>query len=594
MKKIFYFLAIAAMFFSCDDFLTIYPENELGSEEFLSSEKDMEIYANGFLQQYMPDDDGLAFSDQFADVIATRSSTDFLKGDTWRPEDQGNWGSGNSGKWAQLRDANWFLDNISKAKPNVSEAVYNHYEGVGRFWRAYFYYSMVRTFGDVPWYEHELDVNDEEQLYKGRDSREFVMDKVLEDLDFASQYCSTDAKMVASSTRITRWVALAFKARVCLFEGTYRKYHPEINLTSSAQKFLRAAIEACETLMNEGPYRLVTGGNVQTQYRSLFTSEALNTTEVILGVAYKTDLRMHDITWKSFSASYGANWSLTKQFVNQYLMLDGSRFTDQPGYQTVLYNDEFKNRDYRLQQTIISPDYQMKINGVDKKYAPNFTMTLTGYQLMKWAIDDDKHWGMATSANSLPMFRYAEVLLNYAEAKAELGEFDENVWNKTIRPLRERAGVNGAIPAAYDPYLAAYYLNQTTDKWILEIRRERSIELAFEQVRYDDLMRWKLGKLIETPWMGIYISEKGKTYDLNGDGVHDVAVVDAEPPAASKVPGVVYVVAGSNYRLSGGNSGYIEFGFHLNRMWLDKKYLRPIPATALQINPALGQNPGWE
>lgn len=365
-------------------------------------------------------------------------------------------------------------------------------------------------------------------------------------------------------------------------------------MQNSAEKFLRASIAASEELMTKGPYKLLNTGDVETQYRTLFTSEELNTTEVIWGIAFKKDLRMHSITWKLFSASFGANWSLVRPFVNMYLMRDGNRFTDRTDYATMQYMDEFQNRDCRLMQTVISPSYQRKISGTVKPDAPNFSMTSTGYQLIKWAIDDDVHVGKATANNSIPIFRYAEVLLNYAEAKAELGECDETVWNATVKPLRERAGVEGKIPATYDPYVAAYFKNQTTDKWVLEVRRERGVELAFEGVRYDDIMRWKQGDLIENVWQGIYIPQKGEAYDLNGDGIKDVAVVDKEPPADEKIKGVQYVVIGKTNRLSEGDHGYIEFGFSQGRKWDDKKYLRPIPLTATQINPALlPQNPGW-
>lgn len=138
-------------------------------------------------------------------------------------------------------------------------------------------------------------------------------------------------------------------------------------------------------------------------------------------------------------------------------MRDGSRFTDRTDYATMQYMDEFQNRDCRLMQTVISPSYQRKISGTVKPDAPNFSMTSTGYQLIKWAIDDDVHVGKATANNSIPIFRYAEILLNYAEAKAELGECDETVWNATVKPLRERAGVEGKVPATYDPYVAAYF-----------------------------------------------------------------------------------------------------------------------------------------
>ena len=533
MKKYWLIGLYALALTSCDSFLNCEPENSFSSEGFLESESDLRLYTNGFLQSFLPGEETIAWGgDQYADFCATRSSTTFLIGDTWDDTQQGGWGTGD---WGDLRQINYFLDNLPNAKGKVTDVIYLHNEGVGRFWRAYFYYGMVRTFGDVPWYETTLDVDNRDELYKPRDKREVVMDKILEDLDFAS-----------------------------------------------------------EELMTKGPYKLLNTGDVETQYRTLFTSEELNTTEVIWGIAFKKDLRMHSITWKLFSASFGANWSLVRPFVNMYLMRDGNRFTDRTDYATMQYMDEFQNRDCRLMQTVISPSYQRKISGTVKPDAPNFSMTSTGYQLIKWAIDDDVHVGKATANNSIPIFRYAEVLLNYAEAKAELGECDETVWNATVKPLRERAGVEGKIPATYDPYVAAYFKNQTTDKWVLEVRRERGVELAFEGVRYDDIMRWKQGDLIENVWQGIYIPQKGEAYDLNGDGIKDVAVVDKEPPADEKIKGVQYVVIGKTNRLSEGDHGYIEFGFSQGRKWDDKKYLRPIPLTATQINPALlPQNPGW-
>lgn len=591
--KIYGLIGLAAcLMASCDDFLNTNPENSVSANEFMTSAKDLELYSNGFLQKLLPSEEDIAWGgDQYADYCATNTSTPFLIGNSWDDTQQGGWGTGD---WGKLRQINYFLDNLPKAKGKVSDADYLHYEGVGRFWRAYFYYDMVKTFGDVPWYETALQVDQRDQLYKGRDSRATVMDHVLEDLNFASQNCSTEDAEVKSANRVNKWVALAFKSRVCLFEGTYRKYHTELGLQESAAKFLDEAASAAKEVMDNGPYSLHTGGDVKTQYRELFTSETLNPEEVIWGLSFKKDLRMHSITWKLFSASFGKNWSVVRPFVNMYLMRDGSRFTEHSGYETMQYKDEFTDRDCRLAQTVISPEYKMNLSGAIRPYAPNFAMTSTGYELVKWAIDDWSYVGKAISNNSIPLIRYAEVLLNYAEAMAETGKCDEAVWNATIKPLRERAGVDGKIPADYDPYVAQYYNNQTTDKWILEVRRERGVELAFESLRYDDIMRWKMGSLIERTWQGIYIPQKGVSYDLNGDGVKDVAVVDKVPAEADKEKGVVYVTTG-NYRLSEGDHGYIEYGFNLGRKWEDKKYLRPIPLTATQINPALlPQNPGWE
>ena len=577
---------------SCEDFLNCQPENAVGSEAFMTTENDLKLYTNGFLQTFLPSEEDIAWGgDQYADYCATRTSTTFLKGDIWDSSQQGGW------SWDDLRQVNYFLDHLPQMEGKIDEATYRHYEGVGRFWRAYFYYNMVRTFGDVPWYDHTLDTGETEELYKGRDSRETVMAHVLEDLTFASTYCSTDGTEVESSTLVTRWVALAFKSRVCLFEGTYRKYHDELGLQSTANQFLEEAAAAAKELMDNGPYSLVDNpSDVETQYRALFTSEKINTQEVIWAIAYQTDVRMHDITWKIFSGSYGANWSLVRPFVNMYLMRDGSRFTDRPDYATLTYDQEFVDRDCRLAQTVIGPDYQRTISGTLQPDAPNFAITSTGYMMIKWALDDDVHVGKATANNSIPIFRYAEVLLNYAEAMAELGRCDQSVWNATIKPLRERAGVDGSIPADYDPYVAAYFDNQTQDKWILEVRRERGVELAFEGVRYDDIMRWKQGKLIERTWQGMYVPAKDTPYDLNHDGTFDVAYVDQEPAAEDKVKGVDYVVLdGQNYRLSEGDHGYVEYGMSQDRRWLDKKYLRPVPLSAIQINEALlPQNPGWE
>ena len=289
---------------------------------------------------------------------------------------------------------------------------------------------------------------------------------------------------------------------------------------------------------------------------------------------------------------YGS-YSLTRQFVNTYLNRDGSRFTDKAGYEKTLFADEFENRDYRLMQSIRYPGYTRRNNNVNMPYAPDFGYCVTGYQPIKWVIDDTSmDSNTAPCATSIPILRYAEVLLNYAEAKAELGEFSETVWNATIKLLRERAGVDGTMPSAYDPYMAEYFLNTTTDMAILEIRRERGIELLLENCRWDDDMRWGMGRLLERPWYGVYVGELGKVYDMDGDGSGDVCFVRENPPVTE--PGVTYRVLGGDYALTDGDSGYIECYIRMNRKWDDKKYVRPIPTTALNDNPALGQNPGWK
>ena len=573
-------------FASCTNFFEREPFSQVGADTFFRSEKDVVLYVNGLLQKNMPGYTTLTYGDQYSDLMAVNSTSDFLK-TAWSAEKQTGW---ETSDWANIYNVNYFLSRLYEAASAVGDdARMKHYEGVGRFWRAWLYYSKVQTFGPVPWYDKPIDPEDEEALYKGRDSREFVMDKILEDLNFAATHCLSD-KAYVNNSQINRWVALAFKARVCLYEGTYRKYHTELGLEASAGKWLREAVSACETLMNESPYSLVhSPASLKTQYRKLFTSQEIDYQEVILANEFSEDLlRFHSATWKFTSGSYGARWSLSKAFVNTYLMLDGSRFTDRTDYEKTEFTEEVKNRDYRLMQSVITPGYSKKVAGVDTQKAPDFSLTLTGYQVIKWTLDDDRYEGTNNSTNSLPVFRFAEVLLNYAEAKAELGEFGETEWNQTIKLLRERAGVNSKVPLAADPYLIDYYANQTTDKWILEIRRERAIEMLLENLRYEDLMRWKLGNLLEKEWTGIYIPEKEKAYDLNGDGINDVCVTDGKPGTEK---GVFYIdLSKGQYTLDKNNC----LIYNETRMWADRKYLHPIPKMACVINPALGQNDGWE
>ena len=347
-------------------------------------------------------------------------------------------------------------------------------------------------------------------------------------------------------------------------------------------------------IRDRGKYSLVSDpANVATQYRGLFTSEDVATQEVIWARAYDASLNATHILNTYFVNMQYGSYSLTRQFVNTYLNRDGSRFTDKPGYEKVAFADEFTDRDYRLMQSIRHPGYTRKNNNVNTHYAPDFGYCVTGYQPIKWVIDDTSlDSNTSPCSTCIPILRYAEVLLNYAEAKAELGEFSETVWNATVRLLRERAGVDGKMPDSYDPYMAGYFLNTVTDMALLEIRRERGIELLLENCRWDDDMRWGMGKLLEQPWYGVYVGELGKVYDMDGDGTGDVCFV-RESPSVSE-PGVTYRVLGNDYTLTDGDSGYIECYIRMNRKWDDKKYVRPIPTTALNDNPALGQNPGWK
>ena len=420
MKKLFLILSVAAGLVSCEDFLTAGDPNKIDAPSYFRNESDLEAYANGFLQTMIPTAISVATGDARADYMAWRGEWQYLT-DNFDADDQSGW---STGSWEDLRNINYFLGNFRRAA--AGEAILDHYEGVARFWRAYFYMNKVKTFGAVPWYDREIDANDREALYKPRDSREYVMRKVLEDLDFASTHCITNAKLEVNSVRITRNVALAFKARCCLYEGTFRKYHANDPSTGKpwtadeSEMYLRACADACETLMGEGKYALVSDpAKVATQYRSLFTSESVASGEVIWARAYDASLNATHILNTYFVNMQYGSYSLTRQFVNTYLNRDGSRFTDKAGYEKTLFADEFENRDYRLMQSIRYPGYTRRNNNVNTPYAPDFGYCVTGYQPIKWVIDDTSmDSNTAPCATCIPILRYAEVLLNYAEAKA--------------------------------------------------------------------------------------------------------------------------------------------------------------------------------
>src|SRR5690606_4553022 len=139
--------------------------------------------------------------------------------------------------------------------------------------------------------------------------------------------------------------------------------------------------------------------------------------------------------------------------------------------------------------------------------------------------------------NAHIIMRWGEVLLNKAEALAELGTMSAADWAATIGELRGRAGISrptlATLPTSADPYLLAYYNGRFTDPILLEVIRERTVELIFEGLRPDDLRRWKLGELFqEAPMNGMYVPALGE-YDLNEDGVMDVYFYQGNAPTPS-------------------------------------------------------------
>jgi len=570
------FLSAAIACISCEDMLDYQPKDRLSPDTYFKTETDCELWTNNYYTVF-PSAEGI-YSEPY-DVIVRDVLADEISGVRKPMPTDGNW------NWEKLREMNFFLSRASQVE---DESVRLEYEGLTRFFRAYFYFEKVKRYGDVPWVDRPLS-SDEEELYKGRDSRESVMEKVMEDVDFAI----ANLPEVQNVYRVTRWTARALKSRIALFEGTFRKYHG----LDGYEEFLQACVNASEPFLT-GPYSIYTSGS--TPYQDLFTSQDAIETEIILARAYTSAISgmTHDVNGHLTGATMGRP-GMTRNVVNMYLMRDGSRYTDQENYAIKTFVEECKNRDLRMAQTLRTPGYK-RIGG-SKELAPDLSRSTTGYQLIKY-LTEEKYDANKASTNDMPLFRLAEVLLNYAEAKAELGTLKQADLDNTIRPLRARAGLPDLdmeeANANPDPYLSSPetgYANVTGDNKgvILEIRRERTLETPMEGLRYWDIMRWKEGKRFEKPIEGLYFPGTGE-YDLDGNGSVDVCIYDTE-----KAPGnsadVLYLKLGSDIVLSGGTSGNVLAHSTQQRTWNEERdYLYPIPTDDRVLTQgAISQNPGW-
>jgi hypothetical protein len=592
MKKQYIWMLLACFGLAACKKLDQQPESTASKKAVFGTENGLKLYTNSFYgMDFLPKNS--TSQDAMSDYLAVKSVSDFIREGAFAANNSSGW------TWRDLRNINYFIENCND--PAVPAAVRNNYLGIARYFRAYFYMEKVKRFGDVPWINKPLDIDDP-ALNAGRNKRELVMDSVLADINFAC--ANIQATNDASRTTITKWVAYAYKSRICLFEGTFRKYHTELSLAATANKWLEDAVSAADEIIKKGGYSLNTTGGPGISYRQVFTSNTPVANEVLQAAVADVNLGvLNEANWWWTSGTYGAKASFTRTFINTYLKLDGTPFTNDPAYQTMLFKDEVKNRDLRLKQTIRLGDYKRISSGQQVPAPPVFSYTFTGYQPIKWTLDDIYFDAGALNTNAVALFRYAEVLLNYAEAKAELGTLTDADWALTVGALRSRAGISGGLsvkPTIADPYLMVNYFPGISDPTLLEIRRERGIELSLEGLRFSDLLRWKRGPLMEQAWNGFYVPVLNTPMDLNEDGILDVAFYQGTRPNPGAA-GVTYVDVSAtignainSQLLKNGSSGELIWMKEIPRKWNERNYYYPIPLTDLQRNPNLKQNPGWE
>lgn len=603
MRSLKYILTIGAglLLVACNDsFMDRYPQTSISEENFFQTPKDLETYTNGLYEilQYSTDD---VFSDNVSTYGGSNEFDNLLRGKI-DETNVGGWANdgdpkdvdGSHSDWGTLRKCNVLIANGYRAQGDVSEI--NHHMGIGRFFRAWFYFSQIKRYGSAPWYSKPLQTSDVDLLEKGQDSREMVVDSIMADLQFAVD----NIKAIDSRTKINKWAALSLMSRIALYEGTFRKYHTELNLQGTATALLEKAVWATNEIMTNGGFE-ITGSGAEG-YRNLFCVGDLSTNkEMILFADYDRVIGRSNNT----SSVLDWQWHLSRSLADSYLKIDGTPISLDPSYAKRQFTQIFENRDPRMAETIMPAGFIGSGDTQAKKVNP----TYGGLGQVKfYPRTQDLNGGYGKNYTDLPIFRYAEVLLINAEAKAELGTITQNDINNTINLLRNRVGVAvmdmNNLPN--DPVIAAQYpdVKGANAKVILEIRRERRVEMACEGLRTDDIKRWNAGKLMETPSEGMYVPGFGPL-DITGDGEADIAIFktpadnNLSPEEKDKL--TVYTLFDENGKeqgiyLSEGDKGYIRFVKDKNMpvtFISPKYYYFPIPFKQVQLNPNLEQPDGW-
>ena len=576
-------LATAVSFSSCDDFLTRDPQDTVTDvPSFWNNEENLRTSFLDYYTYFFP---GYRSTWQRADNFAETNVADWTDDNAQEvatlftkvapTSDAENW------NFKKVRNMNLLLSRIQSS--TLGEEAKNHWSGVARLFRAMEYAKLVQKFGDVPYYDAVVGSTDNEQLYRARDPRTTVMDKVNEDLAFACANIRVNDG--TKGLTVNRAVAQGFASRIMLFEGTWQKYHA--NNTAKAAEYLKAAKDYAAALMQTNAY------SIAPSYKSLTTSEDLaGNPEIIMYRSYVENVVMHSLM--SFQNTEMEMSSPSRSFIDAFLTKNGLPIhqagnTDYKGKE---YAKEIQNRDPRLADNI-DEESGLRLNGVAAVYAAS------GYYANRYVNKDliNKPGGMSnTNTTDAPVMKLNEVMLNYIEAAAELADLGQYTltqadFDKTINAIRDRqstqmphvtlAGnalkVNGV--EINDPDRDA-----TVKPIIWEIRRERRVELAYEGLRFNDLRRW--GKL--------EYADMVKNKKLNMGAWINKADYPENAEALAKI-----TLCDENGKIVTGNEGYIMPITEVAKMrqMADKDYLYPIPVDQITMYETHGfkltQNPGW-
>jgi hypothetical protein len=550
--------------------LDLNPLDQLADGNIWKSANDFKYFANnfyGWTRDFSHIYNDGPHSDLRSDLMIPKSGiNEFSHGNNSIPNSDNNY----TDAYKRIRRTNLLLKNAANYAGNES---IDQYVGEALFFRAYFHFELVQLFGDVIIVKDVMDINSPE-MWKERDNRGDVIDFIIDDLKAAAAKLPETAP---ENGRINKYVAYSFLSRVALYEGTWQKFRGNV---ARGKELCNIAADAAKEVIDNGGYELFAPPALGTMaYKYLFTLEDEQSTPVpgLTKASNKEYIfyRRHDndLSRININITHGAvanAFLINRKFVNLYLCSDGlpiEKSSSFQGYSTM--NSEFQNRDNRMDNCFLYNGEKYWVNdpgscridwkGMDGEDAKNaLTMKPTfgsGYQNQKWGTEReviDYYEGY-----DFPIIRYAEVLLNYAEAVYERDdEISDTDLDLSLNLVRLR--VNPEMPKLSNSFVNSKGLDMRE-----EIRRERTVELYFEGFRIDDLKRWKTAE-IEMPKDILGIKWEGTEFQT---------AWGTESSRARDANGCLIMESG--------------------RTWSEKNYLLPIPTDQLQLNPNLGQNPGW-
>ncbi|GAA4317764.1 RagB/SusD family nutrient uptake outer membrane protein [Mucilaginibacter gynuensis] len=531
--------------------INLSPKDELDDSQFWKSASDYQKATN----QLYSTVEALALLEVESDISYELNPNNVSNGTWSTPSNDGDW----SNRFADLRDCNKILEKSTTYAGNAAEI--ERYVAEAHFFRAYNYWRLLKKFNSVPIITKVLTTQSPE-LYSKRATQAEVEDFILAELETAAAKLPKQSQLAATELgRVTQGAALALKARVALFAGTWAKYHQH---RADGPKLLDQAIDAAERVIAIGDYKLFEGAGDES-YRKLFIDNGDDSPESIFDNRYQLDIRTHPT---GSSVYWGWRGSPTRKLADMYL----SKTTGLPiektnsgfkGYQNIA--DEFQDRDPRMRQTILIPGTSFLSPEGSFTCVPDFSVrpeTRTGYKL--WKFMGEIKALSTQSTFDVHLIRYAEVLLILAEASFEKsGSVSDALLDRTINMIRARKGVE--MPRLTNSFVQANGLDMLT-----EIRRERTIELAFEGFRRDDLRRWKTAEIeLVKPLRGI--KYKGTEYETK-------KVLNNGNPGLVDDQGFLIVEPASSRFFTA-----------------PKHYYYPVPSSEVFLNPNLApNNPGWQ